>query len=74
MEAALRRTVHGSGSRVRWPRSTWHRDAQVAIAAVAVPLIWWLFRGLRSERVGVPLASVSVACMAAVWVGSRLAG
>jgi len=48
-------------------------DAQVAIAAAAVPLIWWLFRGLRSERVGVPLASVSVACVAAVWVGSRLA-
>lgn len=47
--------------------------AQVTIAAVAVPLIWWLFRGLRSERVGVPLASVSVACVAAVWVGSRLA-
>ena len=41
--------------------------------AAAVPLIWWLFRGLRSERVGVPLASVSVACVAAVWVGSRLA-
>jgi hypothetical protein len=33
-----------------------------------------LFRGLRSERVGLPLASVSVACVAAVWVGSRLAG
>jgi hypothetical protein len=48
--------------------------AQIAIAAAAVPLIWWLFRGLRSERVGVPLASVSVACMAAVWVGSRIAG
>ena len=48
--------------------------AQVSIAAAAVPLIWWLFRGLRSERVGVPLASVSVACVAAVWVGSRLAG
>jgi hypothetical protein len=48
--------------------------AQVAIAAAVVPLIWWLFRGLRSERVGVPLASVSVACVAAVWVGSRLAG
>lgn len=48
--------------------------AQLAVAAAAVPLIWWLFRGLRSERVGVPLASVSVACMAAVWVGSRLAG
>ena len=47
--------------------------AQVAIAAAAVPLIWWLFRGLRSERVGVPLASVAVACVAAVWVGSRLA-
>lgn len=25
-------------------------------------------------QLGVPLASVSVACMAAVWVGSRLAG
>jgi hypothetical protein len=48
--------------------------AQVAIAAAAVPLIWWLFRGLRSERVGVPLASVSVACVAAVWVAARLAG
>jgi hypothetical protein len=48
--------------------------AQIAIAVAAVPLIWWLFRGLRSERVGVPLASVSVACVAAVWVGSRLAG
>lgn len=46
--------------------------AQVAIAAAAVPLFWWLFRGLRSERVGVPLASVSVACVAAVWVGLRL--
>lgn len=47
--------------------------AQIAIAAAAVPLIWWLFRGLRGERVGVPLASVSVACVAAVWVSSRLA-
>lgn len=47
--------------------------AQIAIAAAAVPLIWWLFRGLRSERVGVPLASVSVACVAAGWVSSRLA-
>jgi hypothetical protein len=48
--------------------------AQIAIAVAAVPLIWWLFRGLRSERFGLPAASVSVACMAAVWVGSRLAG
>lgn len=48
--------------------------AQIAIAAAAVPLIWWLFRGLQSERLGVPLASMSVACMAAVWVGSRIAG
>ncbi|HJY39865.1 MAG TPA: HupE/UreJ family protein [Steroidobacteraceae bacterium] len=48
--------------------------AQLVIAGAAVPLIWWLFRGLRSERVGVPLASVSVACVAAVWVGARLIG
>ena len=48
--------------------------AQVAIAAAAVPLLWWLFRGLQSERIGVPLASLSVACVAAVWVGSRLLG
>lgn len=48
--------------------------AQVAIAAVSVPLIWRLFRDLRSERIGVPLASLSVACVAAVWVGSRIAG
>jgi hypothetical protein len=47
--------------------------AQIAIAATVVPLIWWLFRSLRSERVGVPLASIAVACVAAVWVGSRLA-
>jgi hypothetical protein len=46
--------------------------AQITIAAAIVPLFWWLFRGLRSERVGVPLASVSVACIAAVWVGLRL--
>jgi len=48
--------------------------AQVVIAAAAVPLIWWVFRGLRSERLGVPLASVCVACVAAVWVGARLIG
>jgi hypothetical protein len=48
--------------------------AQVVVAAVAVPLIWWLFRGLRSERVGVPLTSVCLACLAAVWVGARLLG
>jgi HupE/UreJ protein len=46
--------------------------AQVVIAAAAVPLIWWSFRGLRSERLGLPLASVCVACVAAVWVGARL--
>jgi len=48
--------------------------AQVVIAVAAVPLIWWLFRGLRSERLGVPLASVCVAGVAAVWVGARLIG
>ena len=47
--------------------------AQIVIAAAAVPMIWWIFRDLRSERLGVTLASVSVACLAAVWVGSRLA-
>lgn len=47
--------------------------AQVAIAAAAVPLIWRLFRSLRGERLGVPLASLAVGCVAAVWVGTRLA-
>ena len=46
--------------------------AQVAIAAAAVPLIWWLFRGLRGEQVGVPLASIAVAGVAAIWVATRL--
>ncbi len=46
--------------------------AQIAIAAAAVPLIWWIFRDLRSERLGVLLASLSVACVAAVWVATRL--
>lgn len=48
--------------------------AQVALAAVAVPLIWRLLRSQRSERVGVPLASLSVACLAAVWLVARAAG
>jgi HupE / UreJ protein len=48
--------------------------AQIAIACAAVPLIWWLFRGLRSERIGLPLASLSVACVALGWVGSRIMG
>jgi hypothetical protein len=33
-----------------------------------------VYRPTEPSQVVVPLASVSVACMAAVWVGSRLAG
>jgi hypothetical protein len=46
--------------------------AQVAIAAVAVPLIWLIFRGTRSERIGLPLASLSVAALAGFWIVARL--
>ncbi|HKE94060.1 MAG TPA: HupE/UreJ family protein [Povalibacter sp.] len=46
--------------------------AQIAIAAAAVPLMWWLFRSGRSERIGVPLASLCVAGLAAVWIGLRI--
>lgn len=48
--------------------------AQVAVAVAAVPLMWWLFRDLRTERVAVPVASLVVACLAAVWVGERVVG
>jgi hypothetical protein len=46
--------------------------AQVACAALAVPLIWWVFRNARSERVVLPLASLAVAGVAASWVVTRL--
>lgn len=46
--------------------------AQVAIAAVAVPLMWWLCTSARRERVGVPLISCAVAGLAGVWVVGRV--
>jgi hypothetical protein len=45
--------------------------AQLAIAGATVPLIWWLFRSARIERVGLPIASIAVAGIAAFWVVSR---
>jgi hypothetical protein len=48
--------------------------AQIAIALAVVPLLWWLCRDLRTERIGVPLASLAVAGLAAVWVGMRVTG
>jgi hypothetical protein len=48
--------------------------AQVAVAVAAVPLMWWLFRDLRTERIAVPVASLVMACLAAVWVGERVVG
>jgi hypothetical protein len=45
--------------------------AQIGIAAVAVPLVWWIFRSVRNERFGLPAASLSVAALASFWVISR---
>ncbi len=46
--------------------------AQIAIAAVTVPLVWRAFRHTRSETVGLPAASLSVAALAGFWMVSRL--
>lgn len=46
--------------------------AQLAIAAVAVPLLWWLFGSANRERIGVPAASAATAALAAIWVGERV--
>lgn len=48
--------------------------AQVALALAAVPVMWWLFRDVRTERIAAPAASLAVACLAAVWVGKRVVG
>jgi hypothetical protein len=48
--------------------------AQVAVALAAIPVMWWLFRDLRTERIAIPVTSVVVACWAAVWVGERVLG
>lgn len=46
--------------------------AQVACALVVVPLMWWLFRNARFERVVLPAASLTIAAVAASWVVNRL--
>ncbi len=47
--------------------------AQLLIALAVVPVIWWTFRSARTERIGVPAASILVAGVAAFWVMSRVA-
>jgi hypothetical protein len=46
--------------------------AQVGCAVLAVPLMWWIFRNARCERVLLPLASLCVAAVALSWVVTRL--
>ena len=46
--------------------------AQVVIAALALPLLWWSFRNARIERMAMPLLTGSIAGLAAVWVVTRL--
>jgi hypothetical protein len=58
--------VHGLGS-----FNLGIEAAQIGIAAVAVPLVWWIFRSVRNERFGLPAASLSVAALASFWVISR---
>jgi hypothetical protein len=48
--------------------------AQLAVAAITVPLLWFLFRPARVERFGVPAASLAMAAMAAFWMISRMHG
>lgn len=45
--------------------------AQVACAILVVPLMAWIFRNARFERVVLPAASLSVAALAASWVIAR---
>ncbi|MET0987658.1 MAG: HupE/UreJ family protein [Steroidobacteraceae bacterium] len=45
--------------------------AQIVIAAILLPMLCWLFRGARTERVGVPVMTCSVAGLALVWVAER---
>lgn len=48
--------------------------AQLAIALSVVPLMWLACRNMQRERIGVPIASIAVACVAAFWVVNRLQG
>jgi HupE / UreJ protein len=46
--------------------------AQLVIAAAVLPLLWWLFRRQAGERLGIPVASLAIAALAAVWLFQRL--
>lgn len=46
--------------------------AQVAIAAIAMPIAWALLRWAPAARLGVPAISLAVAVVAAGWVWQRL--
>lgn len=46
--------------------------AQVACAILAVPLMVWIFRSARSERIVLPATSLAIAAIATSWVVSRL--
>ena len=48
--------------------------AQLAVAAVTVPLLWFLFRHAHAERIGVPAASMTMAALAAFWMVARING
>ena len=48
--------------------------AQIAVAAIALPLLWMALRGTRGDRVGVPLLSIGVAVLALGWVTTRISG
>ena len=45
--------------------------AQIVMAAILLPMLCCLCRGARTERVGVPVLSCSVAGLALVWVAER---
>jgi hydrogenase/urease accessory protein HupE len=46
--------------------------AQLTIAAVLIPLLWWSFRWRPMARWGVPVMSIAVAAVALGWVLERL--
>lgn len=48
--------------------------AQVAVAALFVPLLWALFRYDAIARIGVPAVSLAIAVLAAGWLDSRMLG
>ena len=46
--------------------------AQILIAATVVPIMWWFFGNQHRERIGIPVASILVASLAALWVVDRI--